>query len=110
MDPAGLGAGDDGRVVVDRHQEPSNKETEIYEPISASDASKAEEGEGKRNGQSLSNGTQIDGWKDDLKHLAGEAGETGNVSERRTDAKPSESQQRSLRAPVLLEISPATLP
>jgi hypothetical protein len=54
MDPGGLGAGDDGRVVVDCHIGPS-KETELYQPISASDASKAEEGEGEENSQPLAN-------------------------------------------------------
>lgn len=48
MDPGEDGAGDDGRVMVDLHTE-----TEFYEPISASDASKAEEG--KENGKSLAN-------------------------------------------------------
>ena len=62
MDPGGIGARDDGHVVVDRHIEQS-KEAELYQPISASDASKAEEGVSEKNGQPLPNGTPTRGSK-----------------------------------------------
>lgn len=56
MDPGGIGAGDDGRVVVGCHAE-LDKDTELYEPTFASDASKAEEGDWKKTGQTPANGT-----------------------------------------------------